>query len=149
MVLGAVHKPPDIYLRAEENPRKPQLGESLIKAVRPSCLKWGPFPPNEVDRIAQHVRKGEGGKEGQDKIMMVKPRCPWSHGGCGQKSFKLMGRCHQLLSGFLAKGHLLRVSRQSYRSLMIRVIMKGPRKTSARRSSDEGCATSHRLKWGR
>ena len=22
-------------------------------------LKWGPFPPNEVGRIAQHARKGE------------------------------------------------------------------------------------------
>ena len=33
--------------------------------------------------------------------------------GCGQKSFKLVWRCHQLLSGFLVKGHLSRVSRQS------------------------------------
>ena len=44
--------------------------------------------------------------------------------GCGQKSFKLVWLCQQLLSGFLAKGHLPRVSRQSRRSLMIRVIMK-------------------------
>ena len=74
--------------------------------------------------------------------------------GCGQKSFKLVWRCHQLLSGFLAKGHLPWVSRQSRRSLMIRVIMKWswglctdllasynwgkPQKTSARRPSDEG-----------
>ena len=29
-----------------------------------------------------------------------------------KKSFKLLWWCHQLLSGFLAKGHLLRVSRQ-------------------------------------
>ena len=36
--------------------------------------------------------------------------------GCGQKSFKLV-------SGFLAKGRLPRVSRQSRQSLMIRVIM--------------------------
>ena len=26
---------------------------------------------------------------------------------CGQKSFKLVWRCHQPLSGFLAKGHLV------------------------------------------
>ena len=26
-------------------------------------LTWGPFPPNEVGRIAQHVRKGDGRKE--------------------------------------------------------------------------------------
>ena len=33
--------------------------------------------------------------------------------GCGQKSIKLVWRCHQLLSGFLGKGHLLQVSHQS------------------------------------
>ena len=44
--------------------------------------------------------------------------------GCGQKSSKLVWRCLQLLSGFLAKGYLPRVSRQSRRSLMIRVIIK-------------------------
>ena len=33
--------------------------------------------------------------------------------GCGQKSFKLVWRCHQLLFGFLAKGHLLRESHRS------------------------------------
>ena len=43
---------------------------------------------------------------------------------CGQKGVKLVWRYHQLLSGFLIKGHLPRVLRQSRRSLMIRVIMK-------------------------
>ena len=40
---------------------------------------------------------------------------PAVHGamGCGKKIFKLVWRCHQLLSWFLAKGHLPRVSRQS------------------------------------
>ena len=35
--------------------------------------------------------------------------------GSGQKkkNFQLVWRCHQLLTGFLAKGHLSRVSRQS------------------------------------
>jgi hypothetical protein len=33
--------------------------------------------------------------------------------GCGQKSLLLVWRCHQLLSGFLAKGHLFPVSRWS------------------------------------
>ena len=36
---------------------------------------------------------------------------PWA---VAKKSFKLVWRCHQLLSGFLAKVHLLRVSRQSH-----------------------------------
>ena len=58
MILGAVHKSPGICLTAEENPRKLQLGDRLMKG-----LKWGPFAPNEVGRIAQHVRKGEGRKE--------------------------------------------------------------------------------------
>ena len=79
--------------------------------------------------------------------------CPWSH-GLWPKNFKVLWWCHQLLSGFLAKGQLFRVSHQS-RSLMIRLIMNGPGgcrqlscnlpysrgkplKTSARRSSDEG-----------
>ena len=39
-------------LTAEENSEKPQLGNS-------HRLKWGPFPPNEVDGIAQYVRKAE------------------------------------------------------------------------------------------
>ena len=69
-----------------------------------------------------------------------------------KKSFKLVWRCHQLLSRFLAKGQLPRLSRQSRRSLMIRVIMKWSwglcidllafalqrRKPSAKRPSDEG-----------
>ena len=33
--------------------------------------------------------------------------------GCGQRSSKLVWRCHQLLSGFLAQDHFPRVSRQS------------------------------------
>ena len=57
MVLGAVHRSPGICLTAEENLRKPQLGDRLMKGL--SCrLKWSPFPPNEVGRIAQHDRKG-------------------------------------------------------------------------------------------
>ena len=40
---------------------------------------------------------------------------------CCQKSFALVQRCQQLLSGFLAKGHL---PRGSHRSLVIRMIMK-------------------------
>ena len=46
---------------------------------------------------------------------------PWA---TTKKRFKLVWRCHQLLYGFLAKGYLPWVSRQSRRSLMIWVIMK-------------------------
>jgi len=51
------------------------------------------------------------------------PSCPWSN-WLRPKKIQLVWKCHQVLSGFLAKGHLPRVSRQSRRSLMIRVIMK-------------------------
>ena len=47
-------------------------------------LKWDPFPPNEVSKIAQHFRKGERRKEERDGIGFVKvcwlTCCPWSHG---------------------------------------------------------------------
>ena len=33
MILGAVHRSPDICLTAEENPRKPQLGDRLMKGL--------------------------------------------------------------------------------------------------------------------
>ena len=56
-ILGAVHRSPGICLTAEENPIKPQLGDHLMKGL---CDLSSPFPPNEVSRITQHVRKGEG-----------------------------------------------------------------------------------------
>ena len=60
IILGAVHRSPDICVTAEENPTKPQQGDRLMKGCATSHrLKWGPFPPNEVGRIAQHVRKEE------------------------------------------------------------------------------------------
>ena len=60
MILGAVHRSPGICLTVKENPRKLQLGGHLIKGCETNHrLKWGPFPPNKVGRIAQHVRKGE------------------------------------------------------------------------------------------
>ena len=33
MILGAVHRSPDICLTAEETPRKPQLGDRLMKEL--------------------------------------------------------------------------------------------------------------------
>ena len=37
-------------------------------------LFWGPFPPNEVGRIAQHFRKREGRKEGNGGVMRIKDK---------------------------------------------------------------------------
>ena len=63
MIPGAVHRSPDICLAAEENPGKLQLGERLINDFATShYIKWGPFPPNEVGIIAQHVRKTQNCK---------------------------------------------------------------------------------------
>ena len=33
IILGAVHRSPGIWLTAEENPRKPQLGDRLMKGL--------------------------------------------------------------------------------------------------------------------
>ena len=33
MILGAVHRSPAIFLTAEENPRKPQLGDRRMKGL--------------------------------------------------------------------------------------------------------------------
>ena len=56
MIPGAVHRSPGICLQAEENLGKPQLGDRGCSTSH--LLKWGPFSPNEVGRIAQHVKKG-------------------------------------------------------------------------------------------
>ena len=66
---GAGHRSSEIYLTAEENPRKPQLGVSLMKAVLPVIASnGGSLPPNDISRIAQHIREGEGKKEGKDWV---------------------------------------------------------------------------------
>ena len=54
-----MHRSPGFCLTAEENPKKPQLGDRLMKGL---------FPPNEVGSIAQHIMKGEGRKEGKDGV---------------------------------------------------------------------------------
>ena len=77
------------------------------------------------------------------------------------KGFKLVWWCHQLLSGFLVKGHLLLVLRQSRLSVndkddneMIRGCAQnslGLRKTLHNlswKTVDEGFSIIHRLKWG-
>ena len=41
MILGSVHKSPEICLTAEENPGKPLLEDRLMKAVRPVIASNG------------------------------------------------------------------------------------------------------------
>ena len=63
MVLEAVYRSPGICLTVEENARKPQLGDHLMKELCDQSLpQIGAFPPNEVGRIEQYVRK-EGGRK--------------------------------------------------------------------------------------
>ena len=68
MILGAVHRSPGICLTAEENPRKPQLGDCPMKGLcNQSSPQMESFPLNEVGRIVQHVKEGDGRKEGKDE----------------------------------------------------------------------------------
>ena len=63
MIPGAVYSSPGICLKAEESPRKPQLGDRLMKGLcNQSSPQMGSLFSNEVCRIAQDVRKGEGRK---------------------------------------------------------------------------------------
>jgi hypothetical protein len=52
MILGPVHRSSGICFTTEENPR-----DRLMKGLCDQSL-----PPNEVGRIAQQVRMGEGRK---------------------------------------------------------------------------------------
>ena len=57
--LGAVHRSPGIYLTATENPGKPQLGDRLVKVVRPVITSNGVL----YLKITQHQKEKEGNKE--------------------------------------------------------------------------------------
>ena len=95
------------------------LPYSWGKAVDEGCAtshrpKWGPLPPNEVVRAVQHVKNWKGrkvGKDGVGYLLLMEPRA------VAKESFKLVWRCHQLLSGFLVTDFLPRVSCQSHLSV--------------------------------
>ena len=132
-----------------------------MKAVRQSIASNG--VPYVQMRLAGSHSTSEKGKEGKKKGIGQRKRdtnCPWSHEVL-QKIFKLVWRCDQLLSGFLANYHLPRVSCQSANkddnkeaggcaqiSQNLNYDRGKPRKTSVRTSTDEDCATSYSLKWG-
>ena len=62
-----MHIYPGIYL-ATENFSYETVDEVCATSHRP---KLSPLPPNEVDKIAQHVRKGEGRIEGKDGVDLL------------------------------------------------------------------------------
>ena len=77
MILGAVHRSPGICLTAEENPRKPQLEDRLMKGL---CDQSS----NEVGRITQHVRKVRR-KERRSRVRLVYDSIPPSRHSSGRK----------------------------------------------------------------
>ena len=88
--------------------------------MRPVIVSNG-GPYLQMRSVGSHSTSGGEEKVEKDKTgsLWLLLLLPAAHGamGCGQKSFKLVWRCHQLLSGFLAKDHLPRVSRPLPRSL--------------------------------
>ena len=57
----AVHRSPGIYLTAEENPEKISASRTSDESnATGHHLKWGLLPSNDVGRIVQHVKQGEG-----------------------------------------------------------------------------------------
>ena len=71
VVPGALHISLGICLTAEENPEKPQLGDRMMKTVRP-VIVWNGVPYLQMRSVgSQHVRKGEGGKKGKDGVWVI------------------------------------------------------------------------------
>jgi hypothetical protein len=71
MIPGAIHRSPGIYFSTEENPGKPQLGDSR----RRLCDQSSPQLESLLScRIAQHAMKRERTKEEKDEIMDARRR---------------------------------------------------------------------------
>ena len=63
MTRGAVHRYPSIYLTAKENPGKFQLGDRLIKAVRP-VMAPNAVPFFQMKYVGSHNRSDGRGMYG-------------------------------------------------------------------------------------
>ena len=57
MIPGAVHTSPGIYLKAEGNPGKPQLGDKSMKAMRPFIYSNG-IPYLQMRSVGSHRTAG-------------------------------------------------------------------------------------------
>ena len=66
MILGAVRRSSGIYLTAEENPGKSQLGD---RQCDQSSHQMGSLTSNDIFRIIRHVREG-----GERKQFTLQPR---------------------------------------------------------------------------
>ena len=67
MIPGAVHRSPEMFLTAEENPGKSQLGDRLMKGLcDQSSPKMASLTFNEVNTSA---RETEGKKESTERLL--------------------------------------------------------------------------------
>ena len=57
MKPGDVHRSPGIYLTAEENPGKPQLGDNQMKAAQPVIASNG-TPHLQITSMGPHSGTG-------------------------------------------------------------------------------------------
>ena len=57
MIPGAVHRPPDIYLKTEDILGKPQLGDRVMKALRP-VIASNEVPYLQMTSVGTHSRSG-------------------------------------------------------------------------------------------
>ena len=73
MIQGAVHRSPGICLTAEENPRKPQLEDSLMKVVRPVIASNGAtfLQMRSVGSHSTPGREKEGNKKGTEWVKVI------------------------------------------------------------------------------
>ena len=68
-IPGPVHRSPGIYLRAEENPGKPQLGDRLMKTVRTVISNGVPYFKEKS--VGSHISRTEKErKEGRFKQLL-------------------------------------------------------------------------------
>ena len=76
MIPGAVQNLLAVTLRLRKSPEK--LSKETVDEDSETIhrLKWGPLPPNEVGRIAQHVKKGKGRKKERAGLFQL---CPCSN----------------------------------------------------------------------
>ena len=74
MSLGAVLRSSGICLTAKENPRKPQLGDRLMKAVRPVIALNG-VPYLQMRSVGSHSLSGRNGRDRTTTVSNQSFRC--------------------------------------------------------------------------
>jgi hypothetical protein len=68
MIQGVVHRSSEFGLQLRKTPENLSWETVDGGCVTSHRLKWDPFPSNDVGRVAQHVRKGEGRKEAKGRL---------------------------------------------------------------------------------